>query len=407
VRAPLPFLLLLLASCAKPGGAGGSPPASGQPGGAPAAAGVPEAGEGGEGKGEPAQGQGGEAGSKKAEIRWHATADGRVIEEPPSRGDRTPIERALDWLAREQSEDGSWTGATGYKLNDRYEVTGRSPHVGVTALAGLAFLSAGHSPAEGKYARVIRRAREFVVSRAQESGYITGFHTRMYSHAFAGMFLAELHARSPDKDLAKILTDAAVLSVSSQGREGGWGYEPFAEGADITVTACILLLLRSAEKAGIRFRNLFDREADFEARALGYARKCLAPEGVKYDLEDCTRATFGTNACGFACLAREGEEGKTLAAEGIRHLVGTYPGKRAKGGCDLCHFFGLFFATLFLHRADGTERDALRERMRREILAEQGEDGAWSDDVGQSYATAMAVLVLEFDRGNLRAFRRG
>ena len=65
-------------------------------------------------------------------------------------------QRGLAYLAAHQNADGSWTGDAGFKLNQDYEVTKHSvPHVGVTALAGLAFLSGGHLPDRGRYARNI------------------------------------------------------------------------------------------------------------------------------------------------------------------------------------------------------------------------------------------------------------
>src|SRR5688572_18592560 len=50
------------------------------------------------------------------------------------------VEKALAWLAKSQSQDGSW----GSKDNQSYTMA-------MTGLTGLAFLSAGHSPHRGKY----------------------------------------------------------------------------------------------------------------------------------------------------------------------------------------------------------------------------------------------------------------
>src|SRR4051812_50196750 len=44
------------------------------------------------------------------------------------------VDRGLEWLAAHQKPDGSFTG------------DGMSPHAGITALAGLAFMQAGEPP---------------------------------------------------------------------------------------------------------------------------------------------------------------------------------------------------------------------------------------------------------------------
>ena len=102
--------------------------------------------------------------------------------------------KGLAWLARNQKDDGSWTGDVGFKLNATYQTTrSQEPHVGVTALAGIAFLAGGHLPGRGEYGAVLDKTIDFVLSCVNNDGYITRSDTRMYSHAFATLFLAEAY----------------------------------------------------------------------------------------------------------------------------------------------------------------------------------------------------------------------
>ena len=59
---------------------------------------------------------------------------------------KAAVEKGLRYLARTQRPDGSWFCKIGYKLNYEYRPTGEGSHVGVTALAGMAFLANGHLP---------------------------------------------------------------------------------------------------------------------------------------------------------------------------------------------------------------------------------------------------------------------
>src|SRR5262245_2594989 len=86
----------------------------------------------------------------------------------PANGDElTPealaaIDRGLAWLSTHQAEDGSYGAGSQY---------GR--HVGITGLAGLAFIADGDLPGRGRYAINVQRSLDFVLrSTAPQSGLI-------------------------------------------------------------------------------------------------------------------------------------------------------------------------------------------------------------------------------------------
>ncbi|MDF1800273.1 MAG: hypothetical protein P1V81_13920, partial [Planctomycetota bacterium] len=95
------------------------------------------------------------------------------------------VVRGLVYLAETQNADGSWTAKVGRKLNESYDYTDDTGHVGVTSLACIAFLAGGHQPGRGKYGQVIERGLDYVLASCTEDGYITRNKTRMYSHAFS------------------------------------------------------------------------------------------------------------------------------------------------------------------------------------------------------------------------------
>jgi len=131
------------------------------------------------------------------------------------------VDRGLDYLAQAQQKDGSWLGDVGFKLNQEYRVQElRVPHVGVTALCGMAFLAGGHLPDRGKYGRTLDRAITFLLGQVNDQGFITAHHTRMYDHAFGTLFLAEVFGQTNRGDVRAKLQQAVDLIVSSQNAKG-------------------------------------------------------------------------------------------------------------------------------------------------------------------------------------------
>jgi len=83
------------------------------------------------------------------------------------------------------------------------------------------------------------------------NGQITANGTRMYSHAFATLFLAEVYGMTDRADVKRVLQRSVDLIVDSQNNEGGWRYRPFARESDMSITVCQVLALRSARNVGI------------------------------------------------------------------------------------------------------------------------------------------------------------
>jgi hypothetical protein len=176
---------------------------------------------------------------------------------------RDAVERGHEWLAAAQHPDGYWSQDVGFKLNQDYRLTeADKPHVGVTALALMSFLAGGHLPGRGKYGDNIDRGLDYVLSCVRENGYITDWGSRMYSHAFATLFLAEIYGMTRRTDVRRALQDAVNIIVDSQNSEGGWRYKPFARESDMSITVCQVLALRSSRNVGITVSARTIRDAE-------------------------------------------------------------------------------------------------------------------------------------------------
>ena len=98
------------------------------------------------------------------------------------------VERGLLFLARQQQEDGS------------FDVERYGNRVGITALAGIAFLAHGDLPGRGRYGHIVEKALRFTLKHVQENGLIAAdtSHGPMYGHGFATLFLAEVYGQTND-----------------------------------------------------------------------------------------------------------------------------------------------------------------------------------------------------------------
>ena len=126
------------------------------------------------------------------------------------------INKGLSYLADRQNPDGSF-GDGGFRGN-----------VAVCSLCSMAFMGAGSAPGRGKYGREVSRTVRFVLSQAQDSGFIQAAewssHGPMYEHGFATLFLAEVYGMSPGSEVREKLSKAVKLIIRTQNGEGGWRY---------------------------------------------------------------------------------------------------------------------------------------------------------------------------------------
>lgn len=167
------------------------------------------------------------------------------------------VARALDWLARHQKADGSWS------LDHKPQCAkGKgcpaSPHLdgdaAATGLGLLPFLGAGQSHTEkGKFQDNVQRGIDWLRKLQHKDGeiFIGGGNTRMYSHAIATMALCEAFGITRDESLRGPAQRAIDFIVRAQNQDdGGWRYNPLEPG-DTSVFGWQVFALRSAQLAGL------------------------------------------------------------------------------------------------------------------------------------------------------------
>jgi hypothetical protein len=320
-------------------------------------------------------------------------ADESARDHPPDFVEITPqlrssVELGLAYLAREQGNDGS------------YQYNGK--HVGITALACLAFMSDGNLPGRGVYGPNVEKGLDFILRNVEETGLIAAepSHGPMYGHGFATLFLGEVYGMTPgDPRLREALVKAVRLIEASQNEQGGWRYHPVPYDADISVTICQIMALRSARNAGI---SVAPETID---RAIAYVRNCqnAADGGFRYMLNS-GGSGFERSAAGVASLFYAGVYEDPDVQRGLKYLLRNKDKIRGRSGH---YYYGQYYAVQAMFLAGGKYWQTWFPEIRQALVTSQQSDGRWSrGNHGEHYATAMSLIILQVPSRFLPIFQR-
>jgi hypothetical protein len=342
-----------------------------------------------------------QSGADRSEAKPLKESDGRIdtsAQNNPTEGEMTPeleaaVARGLEFLKGIQNEDGSFG-------RGRY---GR--HVGITGLCAIAFMADGHIPGRGKYGDVVKRALDFVVEHATETGLLAAeaTHGPMYGHGFAALFLGEVYGMSPDDDRTRdALTRAVQLIVNSQNDEGGWRYNPVPYDADVSVTICQIMALRSARNAGIKVpKETIDN-------AVRYVKDCQNNDGGFRYMKETGGSAWPRTAAGIASLFYAGIYQDEAIDRGLEYLVQNALPTGNGGPLGQAHYFyGHYYAVQAMYLAGGERWSKWWPAIRGELIARQESNGSWNDhQAGEAYGTAMALIILQMPKRYLPIFQK-
>ncbi|MBI1848934.1 MAG: prenyltransferase [Planctomycetes bacterium] len=329
------------------------------------------------------------------------------------------VAHGLAWLAREQNEKGYWIGDEGHKQEDEYvilhsveqEQDDGTGHPGVSAFAGMAFLAGGNVPGQGRYGDVVERTVDYLARSCKEDGYITDSESRMYSHAFATLFLAEVFGMERRTNLREKLEMAVELIVKSQNTQGGWRYNPFAVEADLSVTVSQLQALRAARNVGIRVpKTTIDR-------AIAYVERSRIPRGYRnegaffYKIEGRaakTKTSFTVNAAAVTALSFAGVYDFPAVESAIEYVERSYDEVTRYYPDHFYFWYGNYYAAQAFFQIGGKRWERYYDRVRADLLRRQRDDGSWANSVGPGpvFSTAVACLILQIPKQYLPIFQR-
>jgi hypothetical protein len=311
------------------------------------------------------------------------------------------IERGLAYLAANRR--GGQFGVRGaYQGN-----------VAISSLAGLAFMAAGNQPERGKYGRAVSEALRFILDQENRTLRNPGYlhnptatpHGPMYGHGFATLFLGEVYGMVHEVKLRDELRDklrlALQLIAKSQNGEGGWRYHPNSRDADLSVTVCQIMALRSGRNAG------FAVPADVVKKCIEYVKRCQDRLGgwFRYMAQGGAgpRDAFARTGAGLSALFSAGVYSGTEIDTGLRFLLTCKPTGAGQFFLrpDMQFYYGHYYAAQAMWTAGGNWWSEWFPAVRDEILGRQNTDGSWDDAIDTHYATAMACIILQIPNNYL------
>ena len=201
------------------------------------------------------------------------------------------LSSALEWLARHQSPDGSWScsafrdncGTPANRAALPCSGAGYPEHdIGVTGLALLAFLRAGHTWNKGDHRETVANGLLWLVSKSDANGLIAERSAMefIYNHAIATTVLAEASASGRGgAALRGTLEKAVDVIYEARDPVAAWRYDlPSLQNSDVSMTGWMLGALHAAERAGIEIDRVailgglsfIKKMADPETHRIGY-----------------------------------------------------------------------------------------------------------------------------------------
>jgi hypothetical protein len=346
----------------------------------------------------------GSAGAGLANDGAERTPDGSASKDMITPAVQERIDRGLKYLADHQRANGSFG-------ENRFD-----GNVAVTSLCALSLMAAGNQPGRGRFGKNVTDALNYVYDCGDEDRAHPGYLNHapaspqgpMYSHGFGTLFLGEVHGMIPDRELQtkvrKRLKEAVEVIIHSQNPEGGWRYTPDPKDADISVTICQIMALRSARNAGIVVPK---STAD---RCIEYVKACQDANGGFRYMKQGTPPAFARTAAGVVALFSAGVYKGPEIERGLHYLTQWRPNPRiARPDIHGMHYYyGQYYAAQAMWIAGGDYwknwfppiRDELME------LGRMRNDGAWTDSNCSHYATAMACLVLQVANNYLPIFQK-
>jgi hypothetical protein len=288
------------------------------------------------------------------------------------------VESALAWLSAHQGADGSWK-ASECALGD----------VGLTGLATLAYLGAGHTHKEGPRAPAVKRALEWLCSKQKPGGALAdGEEVCGEAHAIAALAITEAYGMTADEKLREPAQRALDYSTGKHRvPKSGWGRRPAGE-ADLETTAWFLMQVRSAKVAGLKV------EAEALAEPLGFVIRLTDEKGLaRRDEKAGPTLDMAAAALAVRLLTGSGKDDAATRA-GAGQLLAGLSAKGSGGGGDPSYLHWYWGQLAMFPRAPSLPLDRL-------VKAQSGEGearGSWAPggaERNRAEATALAAMTLE------------
>jgi len=328
------------------------------------------------------------------------------------------VERALDWLAKHQDADGRWDGGTvkyrdGHVADTDDTFTVHCPpgdicfgecfygeaDTALTGLSLLAYLGAGYTHVQGKYADTVARGVNFLRQSQKPDGDLRGssLAVGMYCHAMATLALCEAYALTGDKALQAPVEKAVTFLVRSRAADGlAWRYAPGDKTGDTSILGWVVMALKSAKTVGIAIPPPVQGGI-----STWLDRVSTGPSAGLARYQPGAKVTPTMTAEAWACRQFLELGGPGLASDEAASSLLDNPSDRGD-----YNIYYLYYGTLAMYQHGGAPWSTWNARVRDQVVGRQQtrghKAGSWDPDDspygthgGRIYSTALATLTLE------------
>jgi len=316
---------------------------------------------------------------RKNSLRWEDRAD--VMDELGGSAEtEAAAKKALNWLTKNQKEDGHWE-----------ETQSKVAHTG---LAILCYLSYGVSPSDkSPYGEAVSKALDWLCDQVSESGNMRDG-GKMYDQSIGALALGEAYGITGDEKLNLPLRRATDFIIEAQNpKTGGWRYQPhpsLTHAGDLSVSGWVIMALRSANGSGISLNNeTLNKSQNFlDSVSAG-------PNKGKYKYISDKVPNFCMTSVGMFCQQLFGTTSASIRQiESAAYIDLHLPREQQK------NYYYWYYGTLttFLH--GGELWNKWNEKMVPIFIKKQNADGSWKPEgnrakkEGTHVTTCWAALSL-------------
>lgn len=306
----------------------------------------------------------------------------------------TAVEMGLAWLARNQLSSGGWSLTGNYSNGADQE----NP-TAATAMALNAFLGAGYTQHDGKYAEVVEKGLRFLLKRQTSEGFFAKgepAHHQAYAQAIATITVLEAYGLTGDTELVGPALLAIKYAEMAQSTLKGWRYQPRTD-ADVSVTGWFVMALATAQMVGLKINEKKLQSVN------DYLDSVASHELSAYAYKELHGPDLTMTAEALLCRILLGWPRTHPALRmGIAELVRNVPDQSA----PIHSVYYWYYATQVLHHYGSDEWELWNEHMKKSLLAMQvsvgPEKGSWGPQRdmygrvgGRLYTTCLSIYCLE------------
>lgn len=312
------------------------------------------------------------------------------------------VARGLEWLARHQNADGSWSLHAfdrAPRARRGEDGLGLVSDTAGTAMALLPFLGAGETHQQGKYQYTVRKGLQWLIRFQDKHGDLRGPGIgQMYAHGQASIALCEAYAMTNDPWLRGPAQQSIDFITRAQHPAGGWRYQPGMAG-DTSVLGWQLMALQSA-----RMHYLLRVPEETLLRAGRFLDSVEAGGGYRgglYGYMPGHSASAAMTAEGLLCRLYLGwPTTHHSVRNGVEYLLREHPPDIRRP-----NMYYWYYATQVMHHVGGPAFQKWNYLMRPVLLNLQQQHGPnsgswppvgeWASQGGRIYTTALAICSLE------------